>query len=50
MIRIVKDGKVVFETDQIHYISDELILNDYDVKQIVVNIDREMVRKKYGRF
>ena len=50
MIRIVKEGKVVFETDQIQHISDELILNDYNVKEIVVNIDREMVRKKYGRF
>jgi ABC-type cobalamin/Fe3+-siderophores transport system ATPase subunit len=49
MIRIVKDGKVVFETDQIQHITEELILHDYDVKEIVVNIDREMVEKKYGR-
>ena len=49
MIRIVKDGKVIFETDQIQHITEELILHDYDVKEIVVNIDREMVEKKYGR-
>ena len=49
MIRIVKNGKVIYETDDLYKAGDEVLYNDYDVKEIVVNIDREMVEKKYGR-
>ena len=50
MIRIVKNGKVIYETDDLYKAGDEVLFHDYDVKEIVVNIDRELVKKKYGRF
>ena len=50
MIRIVKDDKVIFETDNLHKVGDEILFHDYDVKEIVVNINRKLVEEKYGRF
>tara|TARA_R110002020_G_scaffold320503_1_gene536425 strand:+ start:489 stop:641 length:153 start_codon:yes stop_codon:yes gene_type:complete len=50
MIRIVKDGKVIYETDNVYKAGDEVLFNDYKVKEIVVNINRELAEKKYGRF
>ena len=50
MIRILKDGKVIYETKDLYKAGDEMLFHDYDVKEIVLNIDREMVEKKYGRF
>jgi hypothetical protein len=49
MIRIVKDDKVIFETDNLHKVADEILYHDYDVKEIVVNINRKLVEEKYGR-
>ena len=49
MIRIFKDGKEIYKTDNIHQVAEEILFHDYDVKEIVVNINREMVEKKYGR-
>jgi len=50
MIRIFKDGKEIYKNENIHQVAEEILFNDYDVKEIVVNINREMVEKKYGRF
>ena len=50
MIRIVKDDKVIYETDDLHKVGDEILFHDYDVKEIVVNINRKLVEEKYGRF
>ena len=36
MIRIIKDGKVIYETDDIYKAGDEMLFHDYDVKEIVV--------------
>ena len=49
MIRIVKDDKVIYETDDLHKVGDEILFHDYDVKEIVVNINRKLVEEKYGR-
>tara|TARA_R110002073_G_scaffold245321_1_gene407939 strand:- start:424 stop:576 length:153 start_codon:yes stop_codon:yes gene_type:complete len=49
MIRIIKDGKVVYETDNLYKVGDEILFHDYDVKEIVVNINYEWVEEKYGR-
>tara|TARA_A100001515_G_scaffold23866_1_gene18435 strand:- start:271 stop:423 length:153 start_codon:yes stop_codon:yes gene_type:complete len=50
MIRIFKDGKEIYKNENIHQVAEEILFNDYDVKEIVVNINHEMVEKKYGRF
>ena len=50
MIRIVKNGKVIYETDDLYKAGDEVLFHDYDVKEIVVNINRKLVEEKYGRF
>ena len=40
IIRLIKDGKVVLETEDLHYLHEELIINDRDVKEIVVTIHK----------
>ena len=50
MIRIVKDGKVIYETDDLYKAGDEVLFHDYNIKEIVVNINCELAEKKYGRF
>jgi len=49
MIRIIKNDKVIYKTDNLYKAGDEVLFHDYDVKEIVVNINRELVEKKYGR-
>ena len=49
MIRIIKDDKVVYETDNLYKAGDEVLFHDYKVKEIVVNINYELVGEKYGR-
>tara|TARA_R110000824_G_scaffold139446_1_gene304533 strand:+ start:206 stop:361 length:156 start_codon:yes stop_codon:yes gene_type:complete len=50
MIRIVNnEGKIVYETDNLHKVVDELLFQDYTVKEIIVNINYDMVEDKYGR-
>ena len=36
IIRLIKDGKTVFETEDLHHLHEELIIRDKDVKEIVV--------------
>tara|TARA_B100001094_G_scaffold60707_1_gene56324 strand:- start:821 stop:958 length:138 start_codon:yes stop_codon:yes gene_type:complete len=38
IIRLIKDGKVVEETDDLHKMHELLIINDKDVKEIVVSV------------
>ena len=38
IIRLIKDGKVIEETDDLHKMHELLIINDKDVKEIVVTI------------
>jgi hypothetical protein len=35
---LIKDGKVVEETDDLHKMHELLIINDKDVKEIVVSV------------
>tara|TARA_R100001463_G_scaffold127696_1_gene185906 strand:+ start:309 stop:455 length:147 start_codon:yes stop_codon:yes gene_type:complete len=48
MIRIIKDGKVIFESDKLYTIADELILEDADVKEIEVSLNPKAMEKKNG--
>jgi len=38
IIRLIKDGNTVLETEDLHHIHEELIIRDKDVKKIVVTI------------
>ena len=38
IIRLIKDGKVVFETEDLHHMHEELVIRDKDVKEIVVTV------------
>jgi len=38
IIRLIKDGKTVLETEDLHYLHEELIIRDRDVKEIVVTV------------
>ena len=38
IIRLIKDGKVVLETEDLHYLHEQLIIRDKDVKEIVVAV------------
>jgi|TARA_R100001463_G_scaffold112413_1_gene167428 hypothetical protein len=38
IIRLIKDGKVIEETDDLHKMHELLIINDKDVKEIVVSV------------
>ncbi len=38
IIRLIKDGKVVLETEDLHYMHELLVINDKDVKEIVVTV------------
>jgi len=49
MIRILKDGKLLFESENLYRIVDELIYEDMDVKEIVVTINEEALAKRDGR-
>ena len=49
MIRIIKDGKVIYETDNVYKAGDEVLYHDYKVKEIVVNINYKLAEEKYGR-
>ena len=40
IIRLIKDGKVVLETEDLHYLHEELIIRDKDVKEIVVTVHK----------
>ena len=35
---MIKDGRVLFETEDLHYVHEELIIRDRDVKEIVVTV------------
>ena len=38
IIRLIKDGKVLEETRDLHYIHEQLVIHDKDVKEIVVTV------------
>ena len=38
IIRLIKDGKVIEETDDLHKMHEQLIIHDKDVKEIVVTV------------
>ena len=38
IIRLIKDGKVIEETRDLHYIHEQLVIHDKDVKDIVITI------------
>ena len=38
IIRLIKDGRTVLETDDLHHIHEQLIIRDRDVEKIVVTI------------
>lgn len=38
IIRLIKDGRTVLETDDLHHIHEQLIIRDKEVKEIVVTI------------
>ena len=50
MIRIIRDDKVIYETNELYKAGDEILYRDYDVKEIVVNINLKLVEEKYGKF
>jgi len=38
IIRLIKDGRTVLETEDLHHMHEELIIRDRDVKEIVVTV------------
>lgn len=38
VIRLIKDGKVLEESDNLHHIHELLIVHDKDVKDVVITI------------
>ena len=38
IIRLIKDGKAVLETEDLHHMHEELVIHDKDVKMIVVTV------------
>ena len=38
IIRLIKDGRTVLETDDLHHIHEKLIIRDKEVKEIVVTV------------
>lgn len=38
IIRLIKDGKIIEETRDLHYIHEQLVIHDKDVKEIVVTV------------
>ena len=38
IIRLIKDGKVIEETEDLHKMHEQLIIHDKDVKEIVITI------------
>ena len=38
IIRLIKDGKVIDETEDLHHMHELLVIHDKDVKEIVVTV------------
>tara|TARA_R100001510_G_scaffold54302_1_gene56855 strand:- start:140 stop:277 length:138 start_codon:yes stop_codon:yes gene_type:complete len=38
IIRLIKDGEVIEETEDLHHMHELLVINDKDVKEIVVTV------------
>ena len=38
IIRLIKDGKTVLETEDLHHMHEELVIRDRDVKEIVETV------------
>ena len=38
IIRLIKDGRTVLETDDLHHIHEQLIIRDRDVKEVVITV------------
>ena len=38
ILRIIKDGKVIDESDNLHYIYERLIIYDKKVKEVVIRV------------
>jgi len=38
IIRLIKDGRTVLETEDLHHMHEELVIRDRDVKMIVVTV------------
>ena len=49
MIRIYKDGKQVFFSEELYQIAEELVIRDADVKSIEVTLKTEAILERDGR-
>jgi hypothetical protein len=38
IIRLIKNGRTVLETDDLHHVHEQLIIRDREVKEIVVTV------------
>ena len=38
IIRLIKDGRTVLETEDLHHMHEELVIRDRDVNMIVVTV------------
>ena len=38
IIRLIKNGRTVLETEDLHHMHEELVIRDRDVKEIVVTV------------
>ena len=38
IIRLIRNGKTVLETEDLHHVHEQLIIRDKDVKEIVVTV------------
>ena len=38
IIRLIKNGRTVLETEDLHHLHEELIIRDREVKEIVVTV------------
>ena len=38
IIRLIKNGRTVLETEDLHHLHEELIIRDKEVKEIVVTV------------
>ena len=48
MIRIIKDGKEVFFSEELYQIAEELVIRDAEVKSIEVTLKTEAILERDG--
>ena len=49
MIRIYKDGKQLFFSEELYQIAEELVIRDAEVKSIEVTLKTEAILERDGR-